>query len=249
MLLIIIIATTLSISYAQVEPNLNCDVTPNWYSKQVCKDDSLAEQNAELNRVYQKFLLLAHENGLELERMFQEQKRWSKHSSKCKSKDRPKVCLKDYLSNRIAELKEDTHLGYWVIRGAQGGTASLSKQTTALPISWQFVAAGSQAIQERIAYFDSKSYPECVGYISAHPDHELILIDDMSILVNVESKGDTTLFIIRQEGNNYSFFCDDDSSSFHPSINLYQAGRYWVHVGTYFKNDKVPYTLHIENAE
>jgi hypothetical protein len=82
----------------------------------------------------------------------------------------------------------------------------------------------------------------CRGYITANPDHMLVVTTPLSYLhLYVLSAADSTMVVRRPDG---SLLCNDDTYNLNPSIEgTFPPGIYYVWVGGYHSGEVRPYQL------
>lgn len=83
----------------------------------------------------------------------------------------------------------------------------------------------------------------CVGFVDGPPDHVLTLTNFFDFLsVEVQSPDDTTL-VVKGPGGSW---CNDDISGRNPAIaGQWQAGSYFIWVGSYQKDEYYPYIMRV----
>ncbi|MFH7026833.1 MAG: hypothetical protein ACHBN1_15835 [Heteroscytonema crispum UTEX LB 1556] len=113
----------------------------------------------------------------------------------------------------------------WTVRGMSGGT---------IPAS-QVAGRGETATGP------------CMGFVDEKPDHTLVLTSKFDYLkLKVQSPEDTTLIVSGPGGS----WCNDEFDGKNPGIiGEWLAGTYRIWIGSYNKENYLPYTLEITEAE
>jgi hypothetical protein len=110
------------------------------------------------------------------------------------------------------------------------------------PTEIRGIGGGSVAAKDVAEQSDTPT-GSCVGYMDAQPDHTLNLKAFFSYLnVQIQSKSDTTI-VVRGPGGTW---CNDDAQEKDAGISgEWLPGTYQVWVGSYGKDQTVPYTIRI----
>jgi hypothetical protein len=132
--------------------------------------------------------------------------------------------------------------GYINISSVKAEQISLSPQFSPDPIRLKGQSGGLVRANS-ITNLAETATGSCDGFVREEPNHILTLTSFFNFLkLEVESKQDTTI-IVKGPGGSW---CSDDSQGKNPEIaGQWQQGTYRIWVGSYQKNNSLPYTIKI----
>lgn len=126
-----------------------------------------------------------------------------------------------------------------------GAEVTIASVAEASPLTFEYIAGGDFQVREIYGEVNG-----CAGWIAAanEPDHILTLVEAMPFFrATVSSNADTIMiaYPVDSEGNpNGDIRCDDDTINTNPELSAtpWEAGRYYIFVGTYGE-DFANYTI------
>jgi len=110
------------------------------------------------------------------------------------------------------------------------------------PVTLRGISGGSLPARGMSEREETATGP-CVGFVDGPPDHVLTLTDFFDFLsVEIQSSEDTTL-VVKGPGGAW---CNDDISGRNPAIaGQWQAGSYFIWVGSYQQHEYYPYIMRV----
>ncbi|MTJ08323.1 hypothetical protein FJR38_02190 [Anabaena sp. UHCC 0253] len=115
------------------------------------------------------------------------------------------------------------------------------------PLTVRGMSGGSIPATQIAGKKETQPTGPCKGFVDLAPDHTLNLISKFDYLkLVVQSPADTTM-IIKGPGGTW---CNDDFDGKNPGIvGEWLPGKYQIWIGSYEKNDYLPYTLQITEVK
>ncbi|NJL11418.1 MAG: hypothetical protein HC908_18215 [Calothrix sp. SM1_7_51] len=114
------------------------------------------------------------------------------------------------------------------------------------PLTVRGMSGGSVSGNQVAGRSDTATGP-CTGFVDEKPDHSIVLTSKFDYLkLQVQSPEDTTI-IVKGPGGTW---CNDEFDQKNPGIvGEWLPGNYNVWVGSYKKNQYLPYTLQITEVK
>lgn len=127
-----------------------------------------------------------------------------------------------------------------------GAEVTIASAAEASTLTFEYIAGGDFSVQEVYGEING-----CAGWVTAanQPDHVLTLVEPLPYFrATVRSNADTIMlaYPVDSEGNpSGDILCNDDTIDTNPELSAtpWEAGRYYIFVGSYAEGGFANYTI------